>query len=629
MSFKTENRKISNIFESQRIYSVPRYQRGYVWENINWSELLNDIKFTIRENDTAVNWSHFFGAIVLNKKYPENNYNDSLGIESYEIIDGQQRLTTIFVIFIALCSRYRSLGSNVASSRADYIEKTYIYLTSYSDSEKIFKLDNAEITSDIKAICQSALDQTYIPTNSNKPIYKLFNFFLDEFKQYDFNQLEKFFSKLLSINIVEIISEEDEEIYNIFEVLNARGQKLLQMELLKNRVMKYITPREADVIDKAKETWKEIENNFTHTHLKDSDTALHHFVKCYIGKPQNKDSVYKLIKEKVDIDRMSDLLEALKNFSISYKYVTESPNENNYIRYFQLKNNRQISALLAALHIKLAKEFNSESLFIQTLCQLRNYFFIFNLERIPGNKIDKYITEYSFKIYNSSHKNELLIYVASLFSKLAELIELDNGIKKYLETNPSLRYSNKKNSGITKNGSLVKYILCEIYKKMQSDTQLNPDLLTIEHLNSDDGTENSCLLSNLTLLSKELNEKLGNKNPVEKIKVIKEESSIETNKTLDNFIIEGVFNQDSRMQWLSKELTTGNFEFKSDYLNITADQIKEYEEIEKIVKEDNALYDLLKELGTKFKCKLEKDPNLLEKKERYEELEAKYNKGKK
>lgn len=59
MSFKTENRKISNIFESQRIYSVPRYQRGYVWENINWSELLNDIKFTIRENDTAVNWSHF------------------------------------------------------------------------------------------------------------------------------------------------------------------------------------------------------------------------------------------------------------------------------------------------------------------------------------------------------------------------------------------------------------------------------------------------------------------------------------------------------------------------------------------------------------------------------------------
>mgnify|MGYP001684831429 FL=1 len=222
-----------------------------------------------------------------------------------------------------------------------------------------------------------------------------------------------------------------------------------------------------------------------------------------------------------------------------------------------------------------------------------------------------------------------MIYVASLFSKLAELIELDNGIKKYLETNPSLRYSNKKNSGITKNGSLVKYILCEIYKKMQSDTQLNPDLLTIEHLNSDDGTENSCLLSNLTLLSKELNEKLGNKNPVEKIKVIKEESSIETNKTLDNFIIEGVFNQDSRMQWLSKELTTGNFEFKSDYLNITADQIKEYEEIEKIVKEDNALYDLLKELGTKFKCKLEKDPNLLEKKERYEELEAKYNKGKK
>lgn len=61
-----------------------------------------------------------------------------------------------------------------------------------------------------------------------------------------------FQEKLLSINVVEIISTQEEEIYNIFEVLNARGKKLKQMELLKNHVMKYIQPRTTDVVDKAK-----------------------------------------------------------------------------------------------------------------------------------------------------------------------------------------------------------------------------------------------------------------------------------------------------------------------------------------------------------------------------------------
>lgn len=105
MSFKTENRKISNIYEGQKVYCVPRYQRNYVWNKTNWSELLADIKFTISDEDNKINWSHFFGTIVLNRK---NNSN--LGNEEFEIIDGQQRLTTIFVIFISILAKLFALG---------------------------------------------------------------------------------------------------------------------------------------------------------------------------------------------------------------------------------------------------------------------------------------------------------------------------------------------------------------------------------------------------------------------------------------------------------------------------------------------------------------------------------------
>lgn len=47
MSFDTESRPISEIFSRVAKYSVPRYQRDYVWDKVNWSELLNDIVFTM------------------------------------------------------------------------------------------------------------------------------------------------------------------------------------------------------------------------------------------------------------------------------------------------------------------------------------------------------------------------------------------------------------------------------------------------------------------------------------------------------------------------------------------------------------------------------------------------------
>ena len=48
MSFETENRKVSDIFQRSAQYVVPRYQRQYVWNKTNWSELYNDIVFAVK-----------------------------------------------------------------------------------------------------------------------------------------------------------------------------------------------------------------------------------------------------------------------------------------------------------------------------------------------------------------------------------------------------------------------------------------------------------------------------------------------------------------------------------------------------------------------------------------------------
>ena len=83
-----------------------------------------------------------------------------------------------------------------------------------------------------------------------------------------------------------------------------------------------------------------------------------------------------------------------------------------------------------------------------------------------------------------------------------------NSIEMYLATNSSIKYSNKKESQFHRNSSLVKYILGEVYKNSHHDTEIDIDSMTIEHLKSDDGSDETSQLSNLTLVTRELNEKL-------------------------------------------------------------------------------------------------------------------------
>lgn len=71
MSFNAEQRKISDILSADFRYVIPRYQRKYVWEEKQWRELLEDLKYCL-ENDKAepqeLEWTHFLGSFVFERK---------------------------------------------------------------------------------------------------------------------------------------------------------------------------------------------------------------------------------------------------------------------------------------------------------------------------------------------------------------------------------------------------------------------------------------------------------------------------------------------------------------------------------------------------------------------------------
>lgn len=87
--------KVSDVFSSNNLFSIPNYQRDYAWEAHNITELWEDLeeaKAVSEDKNNSNEMGHFLGTIVLAKR------NDGV----YDIIDGQQRATTIYLLRYAL-----------------------------------------------------------------------------------------------------------------------------------------------------------------------------------------------------------------------------------------------------------------------------------------------------------------------------------------------------------------------------------------------------------------------------------------------------------------------------------------------------------------------------------------------
>ncbi len=601
MAFTTENRKIENIFQRAAIYSIPRYQRDYVWKEVNWKELWIDLQFTLK-NSNEIPWSHFLGTIVLNQSKDKEN-----GLDKYEIIDGQQRMMTIYLLLIAIYKNFKRLSSGDIKNISNYIYESF--LTSLTkESKRELMINNELYNEDLKFIIDTASNCDNL--SKNNKLYKPFIYFDNNLSDKDYDYLDKFLNKLLSVNIVEIISGEDEEIYNIFEVLNARGQKLKQIELLKNHIMKYIQPRESEFIDKAKIKWRNIQKNIEH--LNDPDVLIQHFAKCYIEKnADNQNSIYRLIKEEIKIDDLSRFLDKLEEFSKAYKEITWKDSDCETIKYFNIKRNQQIRSLLCAIFVLNENNIIDEEIKEKSLLQLRNFFFIFNTTQQTSNKTDKIISAISYKVYNCETANEFKIVFSDFMYELESYI-LQKDYKLLFESNQSFKYSNK-DTTMKRNNKLVKFVLEQICVKDQHDTKIDSNNLTIEHLQSDDGSLDNSSIWNLTLTTDQINsEELKNKEIKEKINILREKSTIRINQNLDKYLINGIFDFNKRKSDFLDLIFGEIFTFEPNTFNISKEEISLYKKQEKLLIKNNdpELMSILKENGTMFLKKLENDPKL-------------------
>jgi len=241
---------ISEIFslDLKVKYVVPKFQREYMWRRDQVDYLFNDLN----ENDKG----YFLGTIIC-----VNRGTDTLGITPLELIDGQQRLATISLLYAAIYSRLAEENRNDEDFIAEKNNLKYRLIQKGRDNEPKIELSYQNSNfADYKAILNelglySEPDFTKPPNLGNRRIYRIYQYFRDKLSELSYEEICLILEKSNSALVVKIEVESHADAFTLFESLNNRGIPLSAIDLIKNRLLSEIDKKKLGSVDEAFTKW--------------------------------------------------------------------------------------------------------------------------------------------------------------------------------------------------------------------------------------------------------------------------------------------------------------------------------------------------------------------------------------
>ena len=557
MAFEAHQQQVSFLL-GKKIYCIPRNQRKYVWNIDNWKNLLEDLDFL---QDTGK--FHFLGSIVLNTQ-PNPNNDD---VEYFEIVDGQQRITTIILILIVIAQIFKERGEDALfQGLLPYIQTTNINnqtsSTLHTDVHTCIMnlvLHVADIATPYKTL-QMLITNCITNKKQDFEIEKCLKYYYNELKTRDTNEVASFRNALVSTNYVNIKTTE-EDAYTVFEILNARGLDLESHELLKNFILRYTIP--VNNIDIARQEWKdEIENRL--------GKHITNFFKHYVshkygiaGVTKNR-AVYDTIKKHTSVKEVNILFCDLKLKAKYYQQIVcESNIHDDQItetdRIFKfMQSNRSLlfrPVYLSLLHQTEMGNISEEKL-VNVLKCIQYFFVCYNLiSKETSNKISEGIQKYASLIENKYSNDVLKQFLQHLKDRMPTKEEFQNTFKLIGYSNHYEYYHDSKNK---QRAEMALNILEQIKSR-----RVEVPSFTIEHILPDSQNREHAMIGNLIPLEENLNSLCKNKPLHEKI-LIYEKSNFSTAR---NVSIRYKSNED-------------NFKINSRS-NVMADEL--YDEINRII----------------------------------------------
>lgn len=325
-TFKPENQTISDLFSCQAIYVIPNYQRQYSWVNEQLEELWSDLYESYINTPEEC---YFLGSIVV--------VDDGKG--HHELVDGQQRITTLMIMLNVLAKTFPDINKNSDILLKGNLQKIkqLIYFDEGINRLQL-QIDPNYNTSFKKAIInQDNYENFKYPTQANlkkdDPEYKFVNtakFFYDKFnellKSEGQSVLEGFVNFILfKTNIIKTICTNQSFAIKLFLVLNDRGLELSISDIIKSYILdKYDSNDRYNENDKAtfNSNWKSIEKISNDYEFTIDDFMV--YFEYYKLKSNPKRQVTDELKKIIQSSEVVSLVDEMKSFADNLEKVYKS-----------------------------------------------------------------------------------------------------------------------------------------------------------------------------------------------------------------------------------------------------------------------------------------------------------------
>lgn len=392
-------------------FVIPIYQRNYDWSEEQCKQLLEDIIEVGRspKDEAKV---HFIGSIV----YVCNDEYTTDEIEQYVIIDGQQRITTITLLLIALYHQAERLEDN---RLAETIYEYYLINKNADDDSYKVKL---KATENNERDLHYLLNKIPIPDSAYSNIKNNYNFFAKHITEDNREIIYDGFKRLLFVEIR--LERGKDNAQKIFESLNSTGLDLSQADLIRNYILMGLEPSEQTRL--YNQYWAIIENNTKHEGVSYVSDFIRDYLTIKIGDIPNKNKVYSTFKKEFKLDKLNELenmLLSLRTFSEIYKlfinpdYIEDRDikDEISYIKYIEI--NVSYPFLLQVID-DYNKDIINKDILLRILRFVQSYACRRFIVDLPTNALNKIFMNLYRQIDKSDYEKSLYYYVLTRSGKV-------------------------------------------------------------------------------------------------------------------------------------------------------------------------------------------------------------------
>jgi len=403
---KASERKITKLFsESDTVFSIPVYQRDYNWQEKQCQRLFKDILQTGKNEKVS---SYFLGSIVY---IHDGIYG--VGEKEFHVIDGQQRMTTLTLLFLAI---YFKLKGTILAKDADKIYNQYV-VNPYSEKEiKLKLLPPEENLYILNKISHNKFNE--LEAFQDRNMLKNYLFFEKELENLSFEDMKHLsngIEKLIYIDIALEKGKDDPQ--KIFESLNSTGLDLSQGDLIRNYILMDLERGEQNRI--YKEIWIPIENNCKVSDGSEITSYVSDFIRDYLTlkteKISSKPKVFETFKTYYEKEN-DEKLEDMKKYSEAYSYIIKPSLEKDKeiqkeLDYLKSLDKTVINTFLIGILKDYKDNILEKDELLNMLILLQSYLWRRYITEKPTNALNKIFQGMYGKISRSGNYYENLVDV--------------------------------------------------------------------------------------------------------------------------------------------------------------------------------------------------------------------------